>query len=231
MARIPAPDPEFHKREDASLYALGLLEGAERENFERHLGTCPACRALVEQDQELIAQLSAAEPERDPSPELEARLWKQIAEDLARAQPSRTESARLSRWRSIHLPSLAAALAAVTLLLVLGFFIGRTVVLREQLISVPLEGGARGDSYVTIYRSGATEVALKGLPDPPPGYVYQAWVVSDGARVAAATYDDGNGTFPLEISALGQRVEITVEPAPGSEAPTGPPILRTVVGP
>ena len=98
------------------------------------------------------------------------------------------------------------------LLLTIGFAVGLRTALDQTLVSIPLQGAAGMDSEVIVHRSGATEVALRGLPPPSPGQLYQAWIVRpDGVRLPAGTYDEGDGTFELDRSALGQTVEITLE--------------------
>src|SRR2546426_5080856 len=213
MARS-APLHSTEDEQSAALYALGSLDGAERAAFERHLAHCIRCQRAVDEDRRTIAQLDAALPELEPSPALKSRVLAHAALELAGAERPARWLPRLPRpMRLGRLVRWAAPLAAAAmLLLTIGFAVGLRTALDQTLVTVPLQGAAGTDSQVVVHRSGATEVALRGLPPPPSGHLYQAWIVRpDGVRLSAATYDEGDGMFALRRSALGQTVEITVE--------------------
>jgi anti-sigma-K factor RskA len=63
-----------HHEELASLYVLGLLEGAELAAFEQQLAADPALARLVYELREASCQLACTAPEAAPPPELRARL-------------------------------------------------------------------------------------------------------------------------------------------------------------
>lgn len=70
-----------HKEETAALYALDLLEGAEREVFERELATNAPLRALVDQLRRASAELATiADPKDGPSTDLRRRVLASIAQ-------------------------------------------------------------------------------------------------------------------------------------------------------
>lgn len=103
--------------DDLALYALGSLEGAERQTLERHLEGCASCRReleLLRGDTSLLA-LTAAGPQ--PPLRSRQRLLAAIA-----AEPSRpvavnpaTEGQQRSWWTSFGWPALrwGAAIALV----------------------------------------------------------------------------------------------------------------------
>jgi len=62
----------------ASLYVLGLLEGAELAEFERRLASDPALAALVRELNEASAQLAYTAPDAAPPPELRSHLLHQL---------------------------------------------------------------------------------------------------------------------------------------------------------
>lgn len=62
----------------ASLYVLGLLEGAELANFEQSLAADPALGRLVRELRETTSQLACTAPDAVPPPELRARLLDQL---------------------------------------------------------------------------------------------------------------------------------------------------------
>jgi len=212
-----------------------MLSVDEREAFERHLIDCVQCQQQLEKDRAVVARLDESAPAADPSPALRSRIMSEIARDLAATRPEPEPSVRYLPRNVIHRRALLAPIAAIVVFtLALGYLLGHELVMRQELLSTPLVGQVTTPSSVIVHRSGATEVALKGLPDPPPGHVYVAWVVGgDGTRAPAATYDDGNGMFDLNVSALGKTVEITVEPTPTEGVPRAPsmsPILWARVG-
>lgn len=75
-----SPDQE----ELVALYALGVLEGGERQVFEVHLGQCNVCQARMLEDRMAVAALAAASPEMEPSPGFKPRLLQQAADELGR---------------------------------------------------------------------------------------------------------------------------------------------------
>jgi anti-sigma-K factor RskA len=105
-------------------YALGALEGPEREEIERHLARgCTACTAGVEQARWLVAQLAYLAPEAQPPAALRGRI---VAAAMASAPGGATAvaggagvrsiAARADRRRQSAIPGWAWAIAAALLL-------------------------------------------------------------------------------------------------------------------
>ena len=74
-------------------------------------------------------------------------------------------------------------------------------------------------------------VALEKFPPPPPGKVYQGWVLQRGAWLSLGTISpaaDGSGVLIGEAPGLAdppEAIELTLEPVGGSAAPSGPLII------
>jgi anti-sigma-K factor RskA len=74
-------------------------------------------------------------------------------------------------------------------------------------------------------------VTVAGLPKPAPGMAYQVWVIASAAPVPAGTFtvtDDGTAVFNMWRVAATRWVKtfaVSVEPAAGVRAPTGPIVL------
>jgi anti-sigma factor RsiW len=60
--------------DDAAAYALGALEGDERERFERHLESCVVCSDELAVFQQVVELLLISVPERRASRGLRRRL-------------------------------------------------------------------------------------------------------------------------------------------------------------
>ena len=59
--------------EDPDLYALGVLDGEEKQALEAHVRACDACAQQVEAARQRVALLSLAAPPVAPRPEVKER--------------------------------------------------------------------------------------------------------------------------------------------------------------
>lgn len=75
-------------REQASLYALGLMEPADAQAYERHLGICIICHGEQSALRETAAQLPFALETRRPAASLRTRLLTRVSEKPAAAASS-----------------------------------------------------------------------------------------------------------------------------------------------
>ena len=70
-----------------------------------------------------------------------------------------------------------------------------------------------------------------GLPTPPAGKAYEAWVIAGGAPVPAGVFradESGRAVHPLprlEDTARAKTFAVTLEPEAGTAAPSGPMVL------
>ncbi len=99
-----------HNEELASLYVLGLLEGAELANFELRVANDPALALLVRELRESSAQLAFTASDAAPSPELRTRLL----DRLDTAANWRAQANVLPFRTPVWLPWAAAACLAIT---------------------------------------------------------------------------------------------------------------------
>ncbi|WP_425957049.1 anti-sigma factor [Xylanimonas sp. McL0601] len=227
----------------AGPYALGALSDAERAAFERHLAGCEACQAEVGGLVETVARLADPTAE-DPPPSLRAAVLADVARTAqGGAVPlvERPAAARaVGRWRGW---AIAASVAAV-----LG--VGVTWAVQEQRLddarqavqalrsdqariaqvlaagdvvsqSVPATGGGRV-TVVTSRSLGTGVVLIDDMPSPGREN-YQLWTVTGDQQVSAAVLPVGarSGTEFLDQIGDADTVGVTLEPAGGSEAPTG----------
>ncbi len=92
--------------EHASLYVLGLLEGAEAAAFEQRLEADPELRALVDELDAAAAALAHSAPPRSLPPELRARMLGEVAKSKVVSFPRR---ARWLPWTIAACLALACA--------------------------------------------------------------------------------------------------------------------------
>src|SRR6185503_10439291 len=99
----------------------------------------------------------------------------------------------VSFWRRSPWANALAALFVVGLVTA-----GAFTYQNQPVAVVTLQGSAPGSATVTVRRSGAAELELRGLPDPGPGLIYEAWIIPKGQPpVAAGTTARGEGKVPL----------------------------------
>jgi anti-sigma-K factor RskA len=98
--------------EDFDLYALGALDGEERQAFEAHVRTCASCAQELAAAGEPVALLGlAAEPAR-PAPHVKESLLRRMRIEEAgaarRKVPAQTEAKTTWRWTWLT-PALGVA--------------------------------------------------------------------------------------------------------------------------
>jgi hypothetical protein len=111
-------------------------------------------------------------------------------------------------------------------LLVLGLVTAGAITFENQPIAtVQLGGAGQGSATVIVRRSGAAELELRGVPDPDPGFLYEAWIIPPGRQpIAAGTTNRGTGSIRLEGDPRGSTVALTRERS-RVDAPTSTPFL------
>jgi hypothetical protein len=99
-----------------------------------------------------------------------------------------------------------------------------------SLAGLPAAPAARGRVIWNGERREAVLLAT-GLPKPPAGKAYEAWVIAGSAPVPAGVFrvdDSGTTVHPLprlEDTVRAKTFAVTLEPEAGTAAPTGPMVL------
>ena len=226
--------------ESLGAYALGALPEVENQRVRLHLASCRECRADLDGLRAAVDALPASAPQIDPPPELKARLM-EIVEgeaELLRAagepadRPAPPPPVR-RRWRwlplSIPSPGLAVACACVLALAIVVAVAGSgggpsTRAIQAQVASHFFAAGTRATLEL---RGTDAQLVVTDLPAPAPGRVDELWVKRGAATPQAA------GTFVVQDGSVkvnrpvrsGDVVMLTVERAPGANAPTGVPLI------
>jgi anti-sigma-K factor RskA len=242
MPPTPVDEHTAEFEQLAGLSALEVLEGDELALFEQHAAVCERCRLMVRLDKAALASLALSAPEMDPSPDFKARLLQRAAEELQaseepiqlrpRADPDERPDERpravpgnvVPLWRRSPWMSALAAVFVVGIVSAGAFSYENQPVATYQL-----NGNAPGSAEVVIRRSGAAELVMHGVPDPDPGFVYEAWIIPPGSQpVAAGITARGDASLPLPANVRGSTVAITKEHGK-VDAPTSTPLMAAVV--
>ena len=187
---------------------------------------------MLRLDREALAHVSLVAPEMEPSPDFKARLMSRAAQELAAEAPTievqRPEPVALRPRRQSNVIPLwrRSWVNAVAAVFVLGIAtVGAITYENQPIATVELHGTAPGTAVVVLRRSGAAELEMHGVPDPGPGFIYEAWIIPPGKDpVAAGTTTRGDAKMPLEGDPRGSTVAITRERSRVTK-PTSDPLL------
>ena len=230
-----------HVLDDLAGYALGSLEASERSRVEAHVAGCSTCAGRLREYRAVVGALPAALPPIAPPAEAWAAIVTAARAHHARARVPRRGWLRAARW-----PALAALVAS---LLLWNVSLHRELTHRspgpapgpdvEALSRRPgriviLRGADTPDASARIFLAvdGGGHLAISGLAPLPHARTYQLWFLRTGAppAVGATFLVDARGrawakvTVPPSLADV-REIVVTDEPAPGSAAPTGRPLL------
>jgi anti-sigma-K factor RskA len=210
--------------EDLSLYALGALEGEERQAVDRHLGECSACRLELYKLQGDLALLAFSASGPRPPARSRHRLMAAIRKEPHGAQLRRR--ARMTWWDAL---AWAAALAAIVIGIVLkhqnsdlrqrladleaGFSKQDQQLLEaKQLLATLTSPDAEHFTLVAgktppqpqgrviyVRGSGTLVFLASNMPAIPPQKVYELWLIpTSGAPIPAGLFKpDAHGAASL----------------------------------
>jgi anti-sigma-K factor RskA len=199
-------------------YALDALDELERRRFELHLDECEQCRH--ELAELLTATTFLADLSAEPAP---AQLRQKVL-----AQVAAPKNRRSAAW-------LVAAAAAVLALVFGGLWAMSQARLDEvQQIAAVYQAtdaqpavltGAEGEGVFTFSATLRRGVFIThDLEAAPAESVYELWLIDDEGPHPAGLFEAGE---PILVEGVvpGQVIAVTLEPAGGSELPTGEVLL------
>lgn len=226
---------DMHILELLPAYVLGSLDDAEARLVSEHLAGCHMCRAELSAYQNVANQLAFAAPEVFPSQNLKSRLIERI-QDLKPAPPQRLGLNR----RFVPVGTMIGALLILVLLVsnilfwqrlnhleVLAGPLGMRAIVLQNTESAP-----RASGFVIMSADGQEGVlVVDELPALDSQHEYQLWLVRNGSHTSGGVFPvDEGGYRGMRIDAPQtlldySSVRVTVEPAGGSENPTGDTVL------
>ena len=217
----------------AGEYVLGVLDGAERDAFERRAAREASLRQHVSYWQEHFADLDKGVAPLDVPPALWTKIEGQLGgRKIAQAAgPGFSEKlwSSLGFWRGA---SFAGALASLLLAVSVGLLAGRATP-QPQIVAVMLTPEGVPGAIAEIHYDGRINVIPIHDFEVPKGKTLQVWTLFDKAKGPISV-----GLIERTRQALFHRAdlpagqqqlyEITLEPEGGSPTgkPTGPVLVK-----
>jgi anti-sigma-K factor RskA len=228
-------------------YVLDALPPQEQAAVRAHLAHCTFCRHTVAHLRAAADLLALAAEPVAPPPALRARVLAAVAaESVPRPSPPGAEPLAPARPFGWWLATAALLLLVLGLGVVAVALQQRTVRLEHELAqqawriaqyeqaarAVPLAGAAAPQASGMLFVGPSASpplLVLRELPPLPADRAYQVWYIRDGQPISVDVLPPGASgrqvvTLPLPPDAA-QQVAVSVEPAGGSPAPTGPIVL------
>jgi len=238
-----------------AVYAVGALDGDDLVRFEAHLAAgCPTCEAALRDDDEALARLAVAGPRAIPPAHVKDALLARLDATAPRPRPV---TRRWLPWAGAVAAAMAVAallgagFTATYYEKRLGVAARETTALRERLASqekalrvvellrdprtqvVALRGaGPNPEAIGRVVWNEATggQLFVANLPAPPAGKAYALWKITGTTPVAAGVFTtDAAGQATHAVGSAGKVdvFAVTLEPAAGVPAPTGPIVLAS----
>lgn len=227
-------------------YTLGLLSKRRRRRVEAHLERCERCAQTLAEYEKVGGLLAGSLAQEDPPPHLKQRILEAIAQEDEEPADDRARERRggfrfaMNRGdRGTFVPFPVAAVFILALAFGSGYLgtvvSGQRMNEYEKLVTMSGQVDSsrpQGVLFVDQARKKAQLVAYD-LSPLPPEQVYQLWIIVDGERTSGALFTtDGEGRASVHfqsdwLTRRGMHFGVTVEPAGGSPAPTGPRVLAS----
>ena len=233
--------------------ALSALDAAEAQALNEHLENCAECRRELDEWQATAAALALGAKPAEPSPKVRERILDEVRNDLSEENVVPFRSTPRNLWSSFgSLGAMAAAVLFTALIVGIVVLWRQNNAMRAemeqsrefvQLVTSPgarvaeLKSSAVGAGAIATVAydsSGHAMLVASKLPSLPQGKAYQLWfIVGNKPPMPGKTFapdNNGHGVMKEQMprEALNSPVfAVTVEPAGGVPAPTGPIYLSS----
>src|SRR6266850_2879682 len=195
----------------AAVHAVGALDGDDLARFEAHLAEgCDRCETLVRESREALARMAFAATPSVPPPDVRAALQ-------ARIDAGIRPSARASRRGWLTWAAATAAVVALAVMLASGIVASRY---EAQLGQIARDTAREREQLQRAEATLRTQLAALELLRDPETRVIELRSPSSNA-LARVIWNDEAGGEPAKGFA------VTLEPAQGVPAPTGPIVLAS----
>ncbi len=153
--------------EDLDLYALGALDGGEKQTFEAHLRACSACRADLVAARRRVSLLGLAAPALAPSPSVKTALMQKVHSERTSADKQGAPiEKRKTRWGLRF--SLSFAAASVVLALATWWLVKLDLEQRRQIRQLQAQLGTVQDQLAQDATTMLALAAVTSAPDSAP---------------------------------------------------------------
>ena len=233
--------------------ALSALDAAEAQALNEHLENCAECRKELDEWQATAAALAFGANAAEPSPKVRERILDEVRKDLSEPNVVPFRSTPRNLWSSFgSLGAMAAAVLFTALIVGIVVLWRQNNAMQTKLeqsqafVQLVTSPGARvaelkssavgGGATATVAydNTGHAMLVATNLPSLPQGKAYQLWfIVGNKPPMPGKTFapdSTGQGVTEEQMprEALNSPVfAVTVEPAGGVPAPTGPIYLSS----
>jgi anti-sigma-K factor RskA len=224
--------PHDEMLDNIAMYALGSLSPEEAAEVAAHIETCKECRAEYQFMRPAVTAVAhSAEACADAStgaaaasPLIKARVMQRVRAEARQQRVPRV-------WPAYLFAAACLAIALITGLAQIA--LNARLISQGQTIADLTAPDARRFAFSggeVLTRGDHLYLAMRDLPAPPPGHVYQAWTLAKGAKAVApsTTFLPGSGGATVvrlpETATTLAAVAVSVEPTGGSKQPTTKPI-------
>jgi len=227
-------------RENIPAYAIGALDADESAALELHLANCASCQTELAEYRSLSASLLTAVPPKQPP----AALRKHLQNRLPTAQKPKQP-----RWNFSLTPALGLAVLVLFILNLFSLVQLRQLQAQQASLLSRVEDaqlalaflsspsvqafsfeGERGTGVLLLDKERNQAVLIaRDLPPLAENQTYQIWLIApDNGRVSLGIFRPESGQnlttqalFPSQPFANYVGIGVTIEPAGGSDYPTG----------
>lgn len=219
---------------DPAAYALGALEPADADAFERHMNECDECAEALAGFEQVVETLAMTAPQYPVPPGLRRRVMGGV-----RSEPRRSDAgprrrrwvpmAFLSRhWRARATLGTAVAVGLASVALAIATLVsggsGGVRALQARVID------SAGSAQMRL-TAGRAELIVRHFPAPAAGHIYEVWLKRAGrapkpTQALFSVNAQGAGDIGVPGALKGvDEILVTEEPAGGSLAPTRQPVI------